>query len=84
LGGIEKIDPKKAIRNAAKLAAESDVAIVVVGLNPDWESEGFDRKDLKLPGEQDELVEEVAKAADGRCVVVVQAVCDVSPPLQPE
>jgi beta-glucosidase len=46
---------------------------VIVGLNPEWESEGFDRKDLKLPCGQDELIEAVASVNE-RTVVVVQAV----------
>ena len=59
------------IEEASKLAAESDVAIVVVGLNPEWESEGFDRPNLSLPGEQDRLVGEVAGAQPNTIVVTV-------------
>ncbi len=39
--------------------AGSDVAVVVVGLNGECESEGFDRVDMKLPGKQDELIRQV-------------------------
>ncbi len=63
------IDP---IGEARELAADSDVAVVVVGMTPEWESEGFDRPDLLLPGEQDWLVREVA-AAQPNTVVVVAA-----------
>jgi len=42
----------------------------VVGSDSEWESEGFDRKTLDLPGRQAELVERVC-AANGRTVVVV-------------
>lgn len=55
---------------AVALAAASDVAIVVVGTNDDWESEGYDRTTMDLPGRQDELVERVL-AANPRTVVVV-------------
>ena len=48
------------------------VAILVIGTNPDWESEGFDRKDMKLPGETDELVKSVL-AANPKTVVVNQS-----------
>lgn len=72
-GGAEKIDRAKAIKAAADLAADCDVAIVVVGLNSDWESEGFDRPTLELPMKQDELIESVARA-NPNTVVVVQAV----------
>jgi beta-glucosidase len=60
------------IAEAVALAAESDVAVVVVGTTEQVESEGFDRTSLALPGRQDELVARVA-AANPRTVVVVNA-----------
>ena len=57
---------------AVDAAAASAVAVVVVGSNGQWESEGHDRKDLSLPGRQRELVEAVV-AANPRTVVVVNA-----------
>ena len=60
-----------AIERAATLAAHSDVALVFVGTNGDWESEGHDRTSLKLPGEQAALIERVA-AANPNTVVVLQ------------
>jgi beta-glucosidase len=60
------------IAEAAGLAAEADVAIVVVGTTEQTESEGFDRTSLSLPGRQDELVVRVA-AANPRTIVVVNA-----------
>ncbi len=36
-------------------AKNSDVAIIFAGTNYNYESEGFDRKDLLLPNEQDEF-----------------------------
>ncbi len=56
--------------NAAKLAAEADVAIVMVGTSDEWESEGHDRRSMDLPGDQDELVARV-RAANPRTIVVV-------------
>ena len=47
LGGVEKIDEEDAIVAAERLAASSDVVVVVAGLSPDWESEGFDRPHMK-------------------------------------
>lgn len=47
--------------------------IAVVGLNHEWESEGFDRPTLSMPGRQDELITTVAKA-NKNTIVVVQAV----------
>ena len=60
------------IEEAVHQAAESDVAVVVVGTTEQVESEGFDRTSLALPGRQDELVSRVA-AANPRTIVVVNA-----------
>jgi beta-glucosidase len=57
---------------AVAAARGADAAVVVVGLNPDWETEGRDRESLRLPGAQDELVAAVA-AVNDRTVVVVNA-----------
>jgi beta-glucosidase len=40
------------LEGAERAAAAADVAIVVVGLTGEWESEGHDRADLELPGAQ--------------------------------
>jgi beta-glucosidase len=60
------------LERAVALAAEADVAVVVVGTTEEVESEGFDRDSLALPGRQDELVRRVA-AANPRTVVIVNA-----------
>jgi beta-glucosidase len=64
---------------AVAAARGADVAVVVVGLNRNWESEGFDRPDLYLPGRQDELVAAVC-AANPRTVVIVNAGSPVAMP----
>lgn len=76
LGGAEKIDPDEALKAAAKAAADADVVIAVVGLNHEWESEGFDRPTLSMPGRQDELIKTVSKA-NKNTVVVIQAVSEL-------
>ena len=58
------------VDDAVELAGRSDLAILVVGTNHDWESEGWDRSDLGLPGRQDELVARVAEACPYTVVVV--------------
>lgn len=65
-------DPQAEIDAAVEAARTSDAAVVVVGTNAAIESEGFDRKDLNLPGFQNELVEAVA-AVNPRTVVVVNS-----------
>ncbi|KAI0050040.1 glycoside hydrolase family 3 protein [Auriscalpium vulgare] len=79
LGGAAKIDPKKAIEEAVKLASESDAVVIVGGLTPEWESEGFDRPSLSLPGLQDELISKVSKA-NMKTVVVLQVGSAVAMP----
>ncbi|OBZ75489.1 putative beta-glucosidase K [Grifola frondosa] len=79
LGGCEKIDPDKAILSAVELATASDVVILVAGLSPDWESEGFDRPTLDMPGRTNELIARVAQA-NQNTVVCIQAGSAVSMP----
>lgn len=64
--------PEALLDEAVRVAADADVAIVVVGTTEEVESEGFDRTTLALPGRQDELVSRVA-AVNPRTVVVVNA-----------
>ena len=64
---------------AVSLAWTADVAVVVVGSNGQWESEGHDRPDLSLPGRQRELVEAVLDV-NPRTVVVVNAGSPVEMP----
>jgi beta-glucosidase len=58
------------IAEAVDLAKRSDMVVVIAGLSNEWESEGFDRLDMKLPGAQDELIERVV-AANPNTVVVL-------------
>jgi beta-glucosidase len=67
------------MEEAVTLAATTDVSIVVVGTNDDWESEGWDRDTITLPGEQDLLIAEVAKVSK-RTIVIVNAGSPVSMP----
>ena len=67
------------LAEAVDLAARCDVSVVVVGTNDDWESEGWDRADIDLPGRQDILVNEVAKVSK-RTIVVVNAGSPVAMP----
>lgn len=73
------IDDDEAIAEAAELAKQSDTAVVVAGLNADWESEGYDRPDLSLPLRTNDLIAAVA-AANPKTIVVLQAGSAVSMP----
>lgn len=67
------------IQAAADLAAQSDLAIIVAGLTREWESEGFDRPDISLPGDQDELISRVVQA-NPRTIVLLNAGSPVEMP----
>jgi beta-glucosidase len=71
--------PADPVQAAVDLAAQADIAIVVAGLTREWESEGFDRADMRLPGEQDALIARVA-AANPRTIVVLNAGSPVEMP----
>ena len=58
------------LETAVAAAAEADTAIVVVGGNDQWETEGRDRDGFALPEGQPELVRAIC-AANPRTVVVV-------------
>jgi beta-glucosidase len=62
--------PGDPIRSAATLARHSDLAIVFAGLTEEWESEGGDRLDMELPGDQVRLIEQVAAANPNTIVVL--------------
>lgn len=58
---------------------QNGAAIVVVGTNSDWETEGEDRETMSLPGAQDELIRRVA-AVNPRTIVVINAGSPVTMP----
>ncbi|MFE5939757.1 glycoside hydrolase family 3 protein [Streptomyces sp. NPDC056470] len=76
-------DPDELIAEAVEAARTADAAVVVVATTERVESEGFDRKDLALPGRQDDLVRAVA-AANPNTVVVVNAGSPVEMPWREE
>ncbi|GMG55738.1 unnamed protein product [Ambrosiozyma monospora] len=67
------------IDEAVELAKKSDKVILCVGTSLDYESEGFDRSDMKLPGNQEELVSEVLKV-NKNVIIVNQSGTPVSLP----
>lgn len=71
--------PEDAIQRAARLAAESDVAVVFAGLGAEWESESFDRPHMDLPAEQNDLIAQVA-AANPNTVVVLNTGSPITMP----
>ncbi len=81
-GLIAHVAPRPAddvIAEAVVSAAAADVAVVVVGLTEEQETESVDKTTLHLPGEQNALVSAVAAAAP-RTVVVVNSATPVIMP----
>jgi beta-glucosidase len=71
VGTESKTDNSDAlITEAVANARAAELAIVVVGTNSRVESEGFDRKNLALPGRQDDLVRAVVAANPNTIVLV--------------
>jgi beta-glucosidase len=64
--------PEDLMQRAVAAAKGADAAVLVVGTNGEWETEGNDRLDMELPGRQRELIEKVA-AANPKTVVVMNA-----------
>jgi beta-glucosidase len=67
------------ISEAARAAQDAELAVVVVGLTAEQETEALDKGTLALPGRQDDLVRAVAGAAR-RTVVVVNSATPVLVP----
>lgn len=79
--GFKEEDNTDYLQEAVEAAKEADVAVVVVGLDAEWESEGYDRQTMDLPsdGSQDRLIEAVVRA-NPRTVVVNQSGSPVTMP----
>lgn len=62
---------QKLFAEALEAVKDADAVIYVGGLNHDIDSEGFDRSDMKLPYEQDILIEELLKVRSDMIVTFV-------------
>ncbi|KAL1631466.1 hypothetical protein SLS54_000227 [Diplodia seriata] len=79
--GYEEESGIDLLQEAVDAAKEADAAVVFVGLDAEWESEGYDRQTMDLPkhGSQDRLVEAVL-AANPSTIVVNQSGTPVTMP----
>ena len=68
--GIRSPEPADLMERAVAAAADADVAVLMVGTNDEWETEGHDRTTMDLPGRQDELVRRVVAANPNTAVIV--------------
>ncbi|KUI54696.1 Beta-glucosidase B [Cytospora mali] len=79
--GFKEEDKIDYLQEAIETAKQADVAVVIVGLDAEWESEGYDRQTMDLPsdGSQDRLIEAIVEA-NPRTVVVNQSGSPVTMP----
>lgn len=68
--GIMPAPSTSLIAEAVEAARWAELAVVIVGMSDEWESEGIDRDDLMLPGGQAELISAVVAANENTVVVL--------------
>jgi beta-glucosidase len=68
--GVQPPQSSDMLGEAVAAAKAADGVLLVLGTNPDWETEGHDRADMMLPGAQDVLAEAVLKANPNTVVVL--------------
>lgn len=59
------------LKEAVEVARTNDVALLVCGLNHDYDTESFDRLNMDIPYGQVELIQEVVKANPRTIVVMI-------------
>jgi beta-glucosidase len=64
-------DREKLLLEAVEAAKKADAVVIVGGLNHNYDVEGADRKDMKLPYAQDELINKVLEANKNTAVVIL-------------
>ncbi|HKM00378.1 MAG TPA: glycoside hydrolase family 3 C-terminal domain-containing protein [Mobilitalea sp.] len=68
---IQQIQSARLFKEAVALAAENDEVIFFGGLNHDYDVEGNDRKDMKLPYGQGELIEAILEVNPNAVIVLM-------------
>ncbi|MBN1877793.1 MAG: glycoside hydrolase family 3 C-terminal domain-containing protein [Anaerolineae bacterium] len=72
-------DPDNRIDHAVELAKQADVALIFGGMAQGFESEGHDRPNMELPGNQNDLIHAVA-AVNSKTVVILNVGSPVEMP----
>lgn len=70
-GGGRAFEDDEGVKEAVDLAKRVDKVVLVVGLNNDWESEGYDRDHMHLPRATNKLVSAVLEANKNTVVVII-------------
>jgi beta-glucosidase len=68
-GSVEELAVLR--EEAVKVAAESELVLMFLGLNHDLDTEAYDRPDMKLPFEQDKLIEQVLEVNKNVVIVLI-------------
>ncbi|KAK9238583.1 glycosyl hydrolase family 3 C-terminal domain-containing protein, partial [Lipomyces kononenkoae] len=79
LGCALRIDADSEIAHAREIAKNADQVVLCVGLNLEWESEGYDRTFMDLPGRLNDLIAAVAEV-NSKVVVVNQSGTPITMP----
>ena len=66
----EETTDETLLQEAITLAKESDVAVIFAGLPDSFESEGFDRTNLNMPANQNELIARISEVQPNVVVVL--------------
>jgi beta-glucosidase len=79
--GYQEQSTVNLLREAVEVARIADVALIIVGLDAEWESEGYDRQSMDLPkhGRSDQLIDAVL-AVNENTVVINQSGTPVTMP----
>ena len=70
--GLRPPENEDILEKAVAVAKEADVVVMVVGTDEEWETEGRDRENMDLPGNQSELIRQVS-ACNSKTLVVVNS-----------
>ena len=62
---------EEALQEAAEMAKKAKIAVVVTGLPDSFESEGFDRENMKMPEGHNRMIERVSAANPNTVVVLL-------------
>ncbi|KAK9452943.1 glycoside hydrolase superfamily [Dipodascopsis uninucleata] len=69
VGFTMSTDPQAELEKAVSIAKSVDQVVLCIGLSSEWESEGYDRADMKLPFDTDKLVEAILRANPNTVIV---------------
>lgn len=64
-----KTTPEEKISRAVELAKKVDKVILCIDLTKDWETEGFDRPDMNIPGYSEQFITTISEANPNVIVV---------------